>query len=48
MAEIGKRMMLTVSQREMCSQTYKFNFRLDKKVGLREQVRTFEGKISGS
>jgi len=38
--------MLTAPQREMCSQTYKFNFRLNNKVSLQEQVRSFEGKIS--
>lgn len=45
MAEIGKGVMLTVTQREMCSQTYKFNFKLSKKVSLHEQVRSFKGKI---
>lgn len=44
MAEIGKGMMLTVTQREMCSQTYKFNFKLNKKVSLHKQV-SFKGKI---
>lgn len=49
MAEIGKSMMLTITQREMCGWTYfKFNFTLSKKVGLHEQVTSFEGKISES
>lgn len=49
MAEIGKSMMLTITQREMSGWTYfKFNFTLSKKVGLHEQVTSFEGKISQS
>lgn len=36
------------SYSEMCSQTYKFNFWLNKKVSLHEQGRNFEGKITES
>lgn len=43
MAEIGKYMMLTATQREVCSQMHRFIFKMK---GLCEQVRSSGNKVT--